>query len=233
MIFRLKVYLFKTREVLVHQVHGDISAMEAFDIFISDLLRIRQEGHAISEAEIYRILQAAEFAAERHQKQTRHNVQKTPYIIHPLHVARHLLMTGHVYDADILMAALLHDTVEDTDTSLDELRGHFGYRVQQLVQELSDDKSLPKEERKHLQIQNAAKKSLEAALITLADKLSNLSDMLENPPVGWDLERISNYFLWAQEVVRNLPPVNPFLLNAVDDIIEEYWQRLAKQEYGE
>ena len=207
--------------------------MDAFDAFISDLLKRHQEGHEVSEEEIYRILQAAEFAAERHQKQNRRNVEKTPYIVHPLRVARHLLMIGHIYDADILMSALLHDTIEDTETSLDEIGRHFGYRVQNLVQEVSDDKTLPKEERKHQQIQNAPKKSLQAALIVLADKLSNLADLMENPPLEWNTERISNYFLWAQEVVKHLPQVNPFLLNAVEEVIETYWQHQAKKEYGE
>jgi (p)ppGpp synthase/HD superfamily hydrolase len=233
MIFRMKLTLLKTREVLRQEVHEDLTVMEAFDNFMTDLLQMRQKGQALSEEEVHRILNATEFAAGRHQNQARRNKEHTPYIVHPLHVAHHLLMTGHIYDADILMAALLHDTIEDTETTLDELRSHFGYKVQHLVDELTDDKQLKKEERKRIQIQKASDISLEAALIMLADKLSNLSDILESPPIGWDEERTTHYFLWAQEVIKNLPPVNPFLLDAVETVIEAYWKRLAKQEYGE
>lgn len=232
MIFRIKINLSKTREALSHETQDNSSVMEVFDIFMTDLLRIRHEEHHVSEGEIFQILHAAEFAAERHRQQTRRNKENTPYIIHPLQVALHLLKTGHIHDADILMAALLHDIIEDTNTSLEELESLFGYRVQHLVQELTDDKSLPKAERKQLQIQNASRKSEEAALIVLADKLSNLGDLLDNPPSGWDIERISNYFLWAQEVIRHLPQINPFLLKAVEEVIDAYWRRRAEQEYG-
>lgn len=233
MIFRLKMHFSNVRNVLSDRVQGNLSTLEAFDDFVKELLHTRLEDQSVSETEIYRILHAMEFAAKRHETQTRYNVQKTPYIIHPLHVAYHLLTLGHVHDTEILMAALLHDTIEDTQTSLEELRNEFGYRVEKLVQELSDDKSLSQKERKRLQIQNASKKSLEASLIVLADKLSNLSDLLENPPVDWNQDRIMNYFLWAQEVVRHLPPVNPMLSAAIDEIIEKYWKRLAESEFGE
>lgn len=233
MILRLKIYLSQARDTLSREAHADKYVMEAYDAFVFDLVRSRQEGRAVTEAEIYRIIDAAEFASGKHQNQTRRNLEHTPYIVHPLRVAHHLLMTGHIEDADILMAALLHDTIEDTKTTLEELRRHFGYRVQRLVQELSDDKSMMKEDRKRMQIKNASQKSEEAALIVLADKLSNLTDLLENPPTGWDSERISNYFLWAQEVIKYLPYANPFLLNAVEEVIESYWQGLAEKEYGE
>ncbi len=233
MMFRMRTFYSKTRESLMRDSLEDLSVANAFDNFVSDLLRMHQERLALSEEEIHRIFHAVEFAAERHRKQIRRNKEKTPYIIHPLLVAQYLLVTGKVTDTDILMAALLHDTIEDTETSLDDLQQHFGYRVQRLVEELTDDKHLPKEERKRLQIENAASKSQEAAHIVLADKLSNLSDLLENPPPAWDLERISNYFLWAQAVIKSLPPANPFLLHAVEEVMEAYWQKLAKQEYGE
>ena len=123
------------------------------------------------------------------------------------------------------MAALLHDTVEDTETTLDELRNLFGYRVEQLVAELTDEKDLTKEERKKQQIQKAQTRSSDAALIILADKLSNLMDLMEHPPAGWELARIDDYFLWAQQVIRLLPEANPYLRNAVDEVIDAYWRR--------
>lgn len=233
MIFRMKISFSKTRQVVMQDAHDDLSVGDVFDAFTSDLWRMHQEKFTPSEEGIERIMHATEFAAKRHQKQARRNKEKTPYIIHPLQVARFLLMTGKIVDVEILMAALLHDTIEDTETTLEDLQQLFGYRVKHLVQELTDDKSLPKEERKLMQIMSASSKSEEAALIVLADKLANLSDLLENTPPGWDLERISNYFLWANEVINRLPQVNPYLLNAVKEIIDDYWQQLAQQEYGE
>lgn len=225
MAFRIKLYFSQIREHLNRDLEGNPLALEALDHLMEDLLKKRLEGQALSEEELYRILHAMEFAAEKHKKQTRRNIEKTPYITHPLHVARHILITGHIYDADILMAALLHDTVEDTETTLDELRNLFGYRVEQLVAELTDEKDLTKEERKNQQIQKAQSRSSDAALIILADKLSNLMDLMERPPVGWELARIDDYFLWAQQVVRLLPEANPYLRNAVEEVIDAYWQR--------
>lgn len=231
MKYRMKVYVSNTREVLLQETEENLEVASAFDELAFHLLQSRQENQALREEEIHRILLATEFAAERHHKQTRRNVEKTPYIIHPLHVTTHLLTIGHIYDADVLMAALLHDTVEDTETTLEDLRKIFGYRVERLVEELSDDKNLSKEERKRMQIQNAPHKSPQATWIILADKLSNLKDLMEYPPVGWDKERVSNYFLWAQEVIKHLPPSHAELMNVVEEIIQRYWQRLANQEY--
>ena len=107
-------------------------------------------------------------------------------------------------DPIILIAALLHDTVEDTKTTLAEIEQAFGPAVAGIVGEVTDDKSLPKAERKRLQIQHAAQLSAPAKLVKLADKICNLRDLDSSPPVGWSLERRREYFDWAKKVVDRI-----------------------------
>ena len=119
------------------------------------------------------------FAAHKHRNQRRKNVEAAPYINHPIAVAELLWTTGEVRDASILAAAILHDTIEDTDTSADELREQFGERICSIVLEVTDDKTLPKEDRKRLQIEHAPHRSPEASAVKLSDKTCNIRDMAE------------------------------------------------------
>jgi GTP diphosphokinase / guanosine-3',5'-bis(diphosphate) 3'-diphosphatase len=159
---------------------------------------------------ISRILGAASFAAERHRDQRRKGREASPYINHPLALASLLASCGEC-DPALLMAALLHDTVEDTATSLKELERVFGTKVAGIVGEVTDDKSRPKEERKRLQIEHAAELSRPAKLVKLADKICNLRDMASSPPADWPLERRREYFDWARAVVDRLRGVHPRL----------------------
>ena len=122
------------------------------------------------------ILHAASFAAQKHRDQRRKDAEASPYINHPLALADILAREGDVTDARVIAAALLHDTVEDTETTIEELEERFGKRVAAVVAEVTDDKSLPKAERKRLQIVKAGSKSTEAKLVKLADKIANLRD---------------------------------------------------------
>lgn len=132
----------------------------------------------------------------------------------------HLLTEiGKIEDTNVLIAALLHDTVEDTDTTLDEIEREFGAKIRSIVYEVTDDKSLPKEERKLLQIKHAASKSYEAKLVKLADKLYNLRDLVRCTPEGWTEERVQNYFLWANEVIKGLKGTNEPLELALKDVL--------------
>ena len=151
------------------------------------------------------ILKACEFAADKHRNQRRKDQTRTPYINHPLSVARALAEEGGVKDAEILAAAILHDTLEDTQTTLEELRKAFGRRVASLVAEVTDDKTLPKQVRKQRQIDHGPSKSQGAALIKVADKICNLRDLAQSPPTHWTVERKGKYIEWAREVVRALP----------------------------
>jgi len=154
------------------------------------------------------VLKAAQFAAIKHRDQRRKDVESSPYIIHPISVALAIAEIGGIEEPEILAAALLHDTLEDTDTSVSELDEIFGETVRKYVEEVTDDKSLPKEERKQKQIEHAATLSMGATLIKLGDKISNVSDVTLSPPEGWDTERRKQYLDWAETVINNCPKVN-------------------------
>lgn len=163
------------------------------------------------------ILNAASFAAERHRQQRRKDADASPYINHPLALADILAREGGVEDAFVIAAALLHDTVEDTETSIEEIEDRFGKRVASIVAEVTDDKSLPKEERKRLQVVKSATKSQGAKLVKLADKTANLRDLVATPPAGWSVERRTQYFEWAREVVEGLRGCNAALEASFDE----------------
>lgn len=147
------------------------------------------------------LLSAVFFAAAVHKDQRRKDAAKTPYVNHCIDVARQLERIGGVTDVEVLQAALLHDTVEDTQTTSFHLRELFGARVAKLVEEVTDDKSLPYAERKRLQIAHAPSLSPEAKQIKLADKLCNVADMTAQEPAAWPLSRKKEYLDWAQRVV--------------------------------
>ncbi|HEX3585976.1 MAG TPA: HD domain-containing protein [Candidatus Angelobacter sp.] len=173
---------------------------------------------AMNDSEIgsvRRILAAARFAAEKHAQQKRKGTAGEPYFNHLLEVAELVASSDHL-DVELVMAAFLHDTVEDTGVTLQELEQRFGKDVAALVDEVTDDKSLPKEVRKRLQVQNAHKKSERAQTLKLADKISNLRSILASPPAGWDRERKQQYFEWARQVVAGLAAPNPFLKTEFD-----------------
>jgi guanosine-3',5'-bis(diphosphate) 3'-pyrophosphohydrolase len=163
------------------------------------------------------LLDAAMFAAERHRNQRRKDPEATPYINHPIALAHLLATTGRVDDLDVLRAALLHDTVEDTQTTEAELRDRFGTAVAGIVMEATDDKSFPKQRRKDLQIEHAPHASLGAALVKLADKICNVRDIAAKPPADWPLARQQEYFDWAKRVVDGLPRVSEPLREAFAD----------------
>ncbi len=168
-----------------------------------------------------RLLAAMDFAAEKHRAQRRKGAGDVPYINHPVRVARLLAEVGGVDDEEVLMAAVLHDTLEDTATTRTELEAAFGPAVRRLVEEVTDDKSLPKGERKRLQIVHAAELSAGAAAIKLADKIANVGDLIHAPPVAWTPQRISDYLDWAEAVVRGLPKVNAALEARFGEVLAE------------
>jgi GTP diphosphokinase / guanosine-3',5'-bis(diphosphate) 3'-diphosphatase len=157
------------------------------------------------------VIRAVEFAAQKHRMQRRKDSDASPYINHPIALMHVLCIDGGVSDPVILAAAALHDTIEDTETAEEELRTTFGEEIAQIVVEMTDDKSLPKEERKLSQIEHAHRMSREGALVKLADKICNLRDMAVNPPLGWSLDRQVEYFDWAKAVVDELPQVSAAL----------------------
>lgn len=164
------------------------------------------------------IIKALEFAARKHRDQRRKDVIASPYINHPIALANVLSNEGGVSDVNVLCAALLHDTVEDTETTAAELTEIFGKTISDIVLEVTDDKSLSKEERKRAQIEHAAHISDQAKLVKLADKISNLRDIVGSPPADWDVVRKNEYFNWAKKVVDQVRGTNAALEKIFDDI---------------
>ncbi len=150
------------------------------------------------------IIEALGFAARKHRDQRRKDHAASPYINHPIALVEVLCNEVGIVEADVLCAALLHDTLEDTQTSQAELGAAFGPRVAAIVLEVTDDKALPKAERKRAQVERAGRASQAARLVKLADKICNLRDVAHNPPVVWDLARRQAYFDWALEVVDRM-----------------------------
>lgn len=166
------------------------------------------------------VFDALAFAADKHRDQRRKDHVASPYINHPIEVARLLVDVGGVTDVDVVRAAILHDTVEDTDTTPEELEARFGARVAELVMHVTDDKTLAKQERKRLQVEHAPHLPPEAQCIKLADKLSNVRDVLANPPADWSDARRAEYVKWAKDVVDGVRGANPALEAAFDQAIE-------------
>lgn len=163
------------------------------------------------------VLKAIEFAARKHRDQRRKDKRASPYINHPIELANVLWFEGGVTDPRVLAAALLHDTLEDTETSWQELRGEFGDAVAEIVLEVTDVKWLKKDLRKRLQISRAKHASAQARLVKLADKIVNLRDVAAHPPSGWSLERRREYFDWAKKVIDQLRGTHPELERRFDE----------------
>jgi len=164
------------------------------------------------------VLRAAEFAARKHKEQRRKDVKATPYINHPIALAEVLHTDGGVDDPAVIAAALLHDTIEDTVTTYDELRGEFGPTIADTVIEVTDTKFLGKVARKRLQATKAKKASRAAQQVKIADKICNLRDILASPPADWSLKRRQEYFDDAKRVVDNVRGVNPRLERVFDKL---------------
>ncbi|MBU0592363.1 MAG: HD domain-containing protein [Gammaproteobacteria bacterium] len=157
------------------------------------------------------VIEALAFAAHKHRDQRRKDANASPYINHPIALANVLANEGGVSDPAVLCAAILHDTIEDTETKVVELEEKFGSRITAIVLEVTDDKTLDPDVRKQLQIEHAPHISPEAQLIKLADKISNLRDILTSPPADWSIERKQAYFDWTEKVVAGLRGIHPGL----------------------
>jgi len=178
-----------------------------------------------NESVAFLLIKTANFAAIKHKNQKRKDPERTPYINHPIGVAEILTEEAKITDCEVLQTALLHDTVEDTNTSYDELVSVFGKAVADLVMELSDDKTLPSPIRKQQQIEHAPHASHKAKLVKLADKLYNLRDLVRSTPEGWTEQRVNEYFAWAARVVDGLRGTNQLMEDKLDELFVENLKR--------
>jgi guanosine-3',5'-bis(diphosphate) 3'-pyrophosphohydrolase len=163
------------------------------------------------------LIKALAFASAKHRDQRRKDVCASPYINHPIQLVDVLSNEAGVTDINVLLAAVLHDTIEDTETTKEELEQHFGLRICSIVLEVSDDGNLCKNDRKQAQISDAAELSNEAKLVKLADKICNLRDVADNPPAGWNVHRRQEYFDWALAVIDGLRGIHPGLESIFDE----------------
>jgi (p)ppGpp synthase/HD superfamily hydrolase len=180
-------------------------------------------------ADIVDVARALDFAARKHSKQRRKGEAGEPYVNHLAEVARLVAEATGGKDTVAVLAALLHDAIEDTPTTREELEREFGRDVADIVAEVTDDKSLPKAERKRLQVESAPRKSARAKLIKIADKTSNLRSIAGSPPVGWDLKRQREYFDWAARVVAGCRGVNASLEKWFDEAHAAGMEALEKR----
>ena len=174
------------------------------------------------------LLHAVHFAAHKHRYQRRKDEDASPYINHPIEVAENMARVGEVNDLATLLAGILHDTVEDTGTTFSELEQAFGLDVRQLVEEVTDDKNLPKDVRKRLQVEHAPGLSFRAKQIKIADKICNVHDVTHTPPPKWPLERRREYLRWAERVVEGCRGSNANLEHLFDEKLQEAWSKLGR-----
>lgn len=219
----LSASVAKAKEALVQFARNDEDVIKQYEQFVS-LVQAGVKSGSLSEAEAMQVLDATAFAAEKHQFQVRKTAKKTPYVIHPLGVAYYVMKIGNVYDHQVIIAALLHDTLEEEIATADEISGRYGKEVSAYVVELTDNKKLSLKERKRQQIIQAFHQSKGAAIVKFADKLHNLGMLMQDPPEGWSQDRKDQYFQWAQAVIDNLPQVNESLKSAVHKQIAKYWE---------
>ena len=167
------------------------------------------------------LLSALRFAARAHRDQRRKGMDASPYINHPIEVAHILASVGGVEDPLVLAAAILHDTLEDTEATAAEIEAAFGAEVRRMVEEVTDDTSLGGSERKRIQVERAPALSPGARLVKLADKIANVVDVLHDPPAGWTLERRTRYLDWTERVVERVRGTSPALERRYDEALAE------------
>ncbi|MBM3198113.1 MAG: bifunctional (p)ppGpp synthetase/guanosine-3',5'-bis(diphosphate) 3'-pyrophosphohydrolase [Chlamydiae bacterium] len=225
-------YLSEEQESVIEHIKtfakNNQTVMKQLTAFLSSLQKGVDQGE-LSAQEAKKVRQAAVFAAQKHKDQLKKNKEQTPYIVHPLGVAEQIMRIGGSYDADILIAALLHDSIENTDTTYEEIEQKFGSKVAGYVREVTEDQTLPLKVRKKLQIIHAFHQSQGATLIKLSDKLHNLHTLMVDPPAGWSQDKTDQYFQWAQAVIDNLPESNLPLKEAVHKEIAGYWEMQEKK----
>ena len=194
---------------------------------------VQNPGKEVSISDIALILRAAEFAAHKHCKQRRKGKTRRPYIDHCIEVAGILADVGKVETGDVLAAAFLHDTVEDAKTTREELRREFGSAIDDLVAQVTDDEALDKDDRKKAQVEEAPTLSDGAKLIRLADRISNVLEVSNDPPKGWDIDRREKYFAESKRVVAALAGVNADLERTAAEALSEASNKLAKEKEKE
>lgn len=180
-------------------------------------------------SQVLLLTQAFTFAAERHSAQRRKGADKSPYVNHLAEVANLVSEATAGRDVNLVIAALLHDTVEDVGVTPEEIREKFGDDVVNIVEAVSDDKSLPKAERKRLQIEHAPHLPRRVQILKIADKIANLRTTISDPPEGWDIQSRCDYFIWSKKVVDGCRGASAYLEREFDALYDEGMAVFAKE----
>jgi guanosine-3',5'-bis(diphosphate) 3'-pyrophosphohydrolase len=208
----------KTRKTLAVQTSSNGDVLSLFDQVVEQW---EKQSNEQANFEIQKLLNAVEFAAIHHNGQTRKDVAKTPYIIHPIGVAKSLWEEGKVRNTDVLTAALLHDTLEDTKITGKDIERHFGSSVRLIVEEVTNDPKLSTQENKQRQIDKASQLSPNAKLVKLADRLNNVRD-LRKLPADWGKMDVLRYLYWGDRLLYVLKGTNSTLEKALErEILEQ------------
>ena len=173
------------------------------------------------------IAKALTFAAYKHRHQQRKGLDHVPYINHPLELVHVLVVEAGITDSEVICAAILHDTIEDTDTTNYEVTELFGKTIAAIVMDVTDDKTLPKSQRKQLQIDRAPFASYKGKLVKLADKIVNIRDIAHCPPAGWGKERMVQYLDWSAKVIDGVRGTHEGLEMIFDAALQQAYQQLA------
>lgn len=225
---REEEHIAQMREHVHSEAQGDREVLRHFDGLAAELNAAFFKEKSLSGEEMSNIARALQFATEKHKGQQRKNKGKTPYISHPLGVTYNLMHYGEVRDEALIIAALLHDVLNQKACSSGELEKAFGKKVAGYIKEVTDEKSPSRAALRRAQLIKAPNISEGAAQIKLADHLYNVSDLLDHPPETWSQGRIDRYYQWIQVLIERLPASNEKLKTAVQETIDRYWQQQTK-----
>jgi len=213
-----------SRAHLARLSHDHETVLKHFDQFADQLQRLYAKERGLKSEEVQAIFAALDYAADKHRLQMRKNKDKTPYISHPIGVTSHLI-EGGVREPSVIIAALLHDTIQDGHATFDELSKQFGSDVAIIVREVTMDLKLSTADRKRKLVVDAVKKSPGATQILMADMLCNLNELMQMPPEHWTRVHIERYFQWSQTVLDRLPPSNEKMKSETQNLINAFWEQ--------
>lgn len=214
----LDAHIAECRQYLQELSQNHAETLDQFDALAFEWKKYAKHAHGVFD--VHQLLKAVKFASTKHAGQLRDG--GAPYMVHPLSVAGLLWKTGGIRSSNVIISALLHDTVEDTKTSFEEIEAQFGTRVRMTIAELTDDPALSYQQQMQNHIDHAPQMSLNAQLVKLADRLHNLSCLLDNPPSNWTQAEIADYFAWSQQLLAAFQGVNKHLEKRLAKVIKAF-----------
>jgi (p)ppGpp synthase/HD superfamily hydrolase len=213
-----------SRAHLARLNHDHETVLKHFDQLADQLHRLYAKERSLKGEEVQAIYAALDYAADKHRLQMRKNKEKTPYISHPIIVTSQLI-DGGVRESSVIIASLLHDTIQDGHATFEELHKQFGSDVATIVREVTMDLKLPNGDRKRKLVVDAVKKSPGATQILMADMICNLNELMQTPPEHWTRVHVERYFQWSQTVLDRLPPSNEKMKGETQNLINAFWEK--------